>query len=83
MKKRTPGDAPADPTELAAGYMFPDLFADEPPLVLRSQDYDESPFEPAATTQIAMPDMPPVDWNHIREKAAAERRRRRQRRRQS
>jgi len=79
MTKRKPADPPPDPAELAAGYMFPDLFADEP-LTLRSQEYQESPFAPAATAQLALPGMPPPDWDHIREKAAAERRARRQRR---
>jgi hypothetical protein len=77
--KRPKPDAPADPSQLAVGYMFPDLFQDEA-LILRSQEYQESPFAPAATAQLAMPGMPAVDWDHIREKAAAERRQRRQKR---
>lgn len=77
---RTRLDAPADPSQLAIGYMFPDLFTDEPPLVLRSQEYQESPFEPSSIAQLAMPGMPPPDWDHIRKKAAAERRACRQRR---
>ncbi len=75
MKRLKHADAPVDPAELAVGYMFPELFADESPLILRSQNYDESPFEPSATVQHAMPDMPPVDWNHIRARAAQQRRR--------
>ena len=72
-------DAPIDPAELAAGYMFPELFADEP-LVLRSQLDTERPFVPSAAVQYTMPDLPPVDWEHIRKKqqeAARVRRRRR------
>ncbi len=71
-------DAPIDPGELAAGYMFPELFADEP-LVLRSELATERPFQPSAAVQFTMPDLPPIDWEHIRKKQAEQRRARRSR----
>jgi hypothetical protein len=67
-----------DPADLAAGYMFPELFADEP-FALRSQEAIERPFAPTAAAQLSMPGLPPVDWEHIRQKQA-EARQRRQRR---
>ena len=79
-KKKLAENAPIDPADLAAGYMFPDLFADEP-LVLRSQEATERPFAPSAAVQYTIPDLPPVDWEHVRKKqqeAARARRRRRQ-----
>lgn len=69
-------EAPIDPAELAASYMFPELFADEP-LVLRSKLATERPFQPSAAVQFTIPDLPPVDWEHIRRKHAEQRRVRR------
>jgi hypothetical protein len=88
MKKRRPrgiaGLAPAhsqpiDPADLAAGYLFPELFADEP-FSLISEEAEERPFAPSAAVQHTIPDLPPVDWEHIRKKDAARRRQRRARR---
>ena len=62
-----------DPADLAAGYMFPELFQDEP-LLLRSQEVTERPFAPSAAVQYTIPDLPPVDWEHIRKKQAEQRR---------
>ena len=63
-----------DPADLAAGYMFPELFADEP-FALRSQEVVERPFVPTAAAQLSMPGLPPVDWEHIRKKQAEKKRR--------
>lgn len=71
-------DAPIDPAELAAGYMFPELFTDEP-LVLRGELATEPLFVPSAAVQYIMPDLPPLDWEHIRKKQAEQRRARRRR----
>jgi len=73
---RSAQDTPIDPAELAAGYMFPELFQDEP-LILRSQEVTERPFVPSAAIQYTIPDLPPVDWEHIRQKQAEQRRARR------
>jgi hypothetical protein len=78
MKKCKP-DAPPRECDLAAGYLFPELFADEP-FSLISQEAEERPFAPSAAVQYLMPDMPPVDWEHIRKKDAERRRQRRARR---
>ena len=63
-----------DPADLAAGYMFPELFADEP-FALRSQEAIERPFVPTAATQLSMPGLPPIDWEQIRQKQAEKKRR--------
>ena len=87
MKKRRPGtqsrgalwakgQQPIDPAELAAGYLFPELFADAP-FSLISQEAEEHPFAPSAAVQHTIPDLPPVDWEHIRKKDAERRRQRR------
>ena len=69
-------DAPIDPAELAAGYMFPELFSDEP-LTLCSELATERPFVPSAAVQYTMPGLPPIDWEHIRKKQVERRRARR------
>jgi hypothetical protein len=58
--------------------MFPELFEDEP-LTLRCQEVEQRPFAPTAALQYTLPDLPPVDWERIRQKqrAAAQHRRRR------
>jgi hypothetical protein len=77
-------DAPIDPAELAAGCWgtiyraLTELFQDEP-FILRSQEVTERPFLPSAAVQFTMPDLPPVDWEHIRRKQAEQRRARRSR----
>ena len=53
-------ETPIDPADLAAGYMFPELFDDEQPL-LRSQEATNSPFQPSAAVQHTMPGLPPID----------------------
>jgi hypothetical protein len=71
MTKKKPAAA-IDPAQLAAGYMFPDLFT-EPPFTLVSEAAADSPFAPSAAVQHTMPGMPPVDWEHIRRQRAAAR----------
>jgi hypothetical protein len=78
IKKRCATAQPIDPAELAAGYMFPDLFADAP-FSLISQEAEDSPFMPSAAVQCVMPDMPPIDWDHIQQKDAARKRQQRRR----
>ena len=77
MTKRRTTEQAIDPAELAAGYIFPELFADAP-FRLISQFADDSPFRPAAVVQRTLPDMPPPDYEHIR-RTDAERRRNRRR----
>ncbi|KPV49673.1 hypothetical protein SE17_31285 [Kouleothrix aurantiaca] len=67
-----------DPAGLAAGYMFPERFAAES-FALRSQEATERPFAPTAAAQLAMPGLPPVDWEHIRQKQAQARQARKRR----
>ena len=65
MKKQR-AEQPIDPSQLASGYMFPELF-EPPPFALRSQEAHDSPFEPQPKPiQHQIPDMPPIDWDHIR-----------------
>lgn len=82
MKKRKPATAQPSTAalmaELAAGPLFPELFADEP-YTWHDQIADDSPFRPAAVVQRALPDMPPPDYEHIRRKDAERRRARRRR----
>ncbi len=79
MKQRRATEQPIDPSQLASGYMFPELFAD-PPFRLVSQEADDSPFAPSSVVQHTMPDLPSVDWDHIRRKHAEQRRMRRRNR---
>lgn len=72
MSRREPRETPIDPADLAAGYMFPELFDDEP--LLRSQEATETAFQPSAAVQHTMPDLPPIDREHIRRRQAARRR---------
>jgi hypothetical protein len=78
MKKRRPETQPIDPADLAAGYLFPELFAAEP-FAWHSQEAEDSPFQPTAHVQHTIPDLPPVDWDHMRRKQAEQRRKRRHR----
>ena len=63
-----------DPADLAAGHMFPELFDQPPPFALISQEAIERPFAPAAAVQHTIPDLPPIDWEHIRKKQVERRR---------
>ncbi len=74
-RKSQPAEQPIDPANLAAGYMFPELFEERERLILRSQEATDQPFTPSAAVQHTMPDMPPVDWEHIVRKQQAEQRR--------
>ena len=72
-----------DPAELAAGYLFPELFETEPlhpEGTRRSQEAEDTPFRPSAVVQPRLPGMPPVDWEHVRQREAAQRRKRQRRR---
>ena len=80
MPRRRKNDQPerVDPADLAAGYMFPELFANEL-FAFRSQEAIERPFVPTAAAQLSMPGLPPVDWEHIRKKQAQARQARQRR----
>ncbi|MBK9709753.1 MAG: hypothetical protein IPO81_00215 [Kouleothrix sp.] len=73
MRRTRPRPAlTAEPQELAAGYMFPELFDDAPcAALLPPQLVEASPWQPAEAVQQQLPGMPPIDWEHVRAQQAA------------
>jgi hypothetical protein len=58
--------------------LYADLFEDAP-FSLFSQEADDSPFVPSAAVQRALPGVPPIDWDHVRQKKAARKRQQKRR----